>query len=42
MSWARRPLRVFGIEIDTCTRCGGKLRIIAGKPACSELQRQGH
>jgi Zn-finger nucleic acid-binding protein len=29
MSWARRLKRVFGIEIDTCTRCGGALKIIA-------------
>jgi len=29
MNWARRLKRVFGIEIDTCVRCGGTLRIIA-------------
>lgn len=29
MSWARRLKRVFGIEIDTCTRCGGALKIVA-------------
>ena len=29
MSWARRPKRVFGIEIDHCGRCAGKLKIIA-------------
>jgi hypothetical protein len=29
MSWARRLKRVFGIEIETCARCGGTLRIIA-------------
>jgi len=29
MSWARRLKRVFGIEIESCTRCGGKLVIIA-------------
>jgi hypothetical protein len=29
MSWARRLKRVFGIEIEGCVRCGGKLRIIA-------------
>jgi len=27
MSWARRLQRVFGIEIETCARCGGRLRI---------------
>jgi len=29
MSWARRLKRVFGVEIEACVRCGGKLRIIA-------------
>jgi hypothetical protein len=29
MSWARRLKRVFGIEIDTCAGCGGKLKVIA-------------
>jgi hypothetical protein len=29
MSWARRLKRVFGIEIDRCTRCCGKFKIIA-------------
>ncbi len=29
MSWARRLKRVFGIEIESCARCGGKLKIIA-------------
>jgi hypothetical protein len=29
MNWAKRLKRVFGIEIDTCQRCGGRLRIIA-------------
>ncbi len=29
MNWARRLKRVFGIDIDSCTRCGGKLAIIA-------------
>ena len=29
MNWARRLKRVFGIEIEACARCGGKLRIIA-------------
>ncbi len=30
MSWARRLKRAFGIEINTCTRCGGPLKVIAG------------
>jgi ribosomal protein S27E len=29
MTWARRLKRVFGIEIDTCAGCGGKLKVIA-------------
>jgi len=29
MSWARRLKRVFGVEIEHCTRCGGELKIIA-------------
>ena len=28
-SWARRLKRVFGIEIEDCARCGGKLKVIA-------------
>ncbi|MCI0436641.1 MAG: transposase [Gemmatimonadetes bacterium] len=29
MSWAQRLKRVFAIEIDTCARCHGRLRVIA-------------
>lgn len=29
MSWARRLKRVFGVEIERCARCNGKLAIIA-------------
>jgi hypothetical protein len=29
LSWVRRLKRVFGCEIDDCSRCGGKLKIIA-------------
>jgi hypothetical protein len=29
MSWAKRLKRVFGVEIASCARCGGKLNIIA-------------
>jgi len=32
MSWARRLTRVFGIDIEACARCGGKLKIIASSP----------
>ena len=30
MSWARRLRRAFGIEIERCAGCGGRLEIIAG------------
>jgi hypothetical protein len=29
MNWARRLKRVFGIEIEQCVRCGGRLQVIA-------------
>jgi hypothetical protein len=29
MNWARRLKRVFGVEIEACARCSGKLKIIA-------------
>ncbi len=29
MGWAQRLKRVFAIEIDTCERCQGQLRVIA-------------
>ena len=29
MSWAQSLKRVFGIEIETCEVCGGKVRVIA-------------
>jgi hypothetical protein len=29
MTWARRLKRVFGVEIECCTRCGVELKIIA-------------
>ena len=35
MSWARRLRRVFGIEIEACVGCGGKLQVIA---SIEELQ----
>ena len=28
MNWAKRLKRVFGVEIEACARCGGKLRVI--------------
>ena len=29
MNWAQRLKRVFGIDIEACARCGGKLAVIA-------------
>ena len=29
LTWARRLKRVFGIEIEQCARCGGRLKVIA-------------
>jgi hypothetical protein len=29
LTWAQRLKRVFAIEIETCRRCGGRLRVIA-------------
>jgi hypothetical protein len=29
MTWAQRLKRVFNIEIETCQRCGGAVRVIA-------------
>ena len=29
MTWAQRLKRVFGVEIGRCTRCSGKLKVIA-------------
>jgi len=38
MTWARRLKRVFGIEIEQCVRCGGRLKVIASieEPALIE------
>ena len=29
MTWAKRLERVFAIDIETCRRCSGKLKVIA-------------
>jgi hypothetical protein len=29
MSWAQRLKRVFNIDIETCSQCGGTVKIIA-------------
>ena len=29
MGWAKRLKRVFGIDIQICSRCGGKVKVIS-------------
>ena len=29
MMWMQRLKRVFGIDIETCERCGGKVKVMA-------------
>lgn len=29
MTWASRLKRVFNIDIETCTECGGQVKVIA-------------
>jgi hypothetical protein len=29
MTWAKRLKRVFNIDIETCDKCGGNVRIVA-------------
>ena len=29
MTWAQRLKRVFNIDIEVCSRCGGSVRVIA-------------
>jgi hypothetical protein len=29
ITWAQRLKRVFGIDVETCTACGGAMRIVA-------------
>ena len=38
MTWARRLKRVFGIDIEQCVHCGGRLKVIASieEPALIE------
>ncbi len=39
MNWARRLKRVFGIEIEQCARCGGRLKVIASIEAPELIER---
>ena len=29
MTWAQRLKRVYGIDIETCDKCGGRVKVIA-------------
>ena len=31
MTWAQRLKRVFKIDIETCTQCGGAVKVIASR-----------
>ena len=39
MNWAKRLKRVFGIDIQTCSRCGGKVRVISAIEEAHVIQR---
>jgi len=39
LSWAQRLKRVFAIDIETCRRCGGKLRVIASIEDSAVIER---
>ena len=39
LTWAQRLKRVFAIEIETCRRCGGRLRVIARIEAPTTIER---
>ena len=48
MSWAQRLKRVFNIDIETCTQCGGPAKVIASiedpvmiKKFLDQLQEKG-
>ena len=47
MTWMRRLKRVFGIDIETCARCGKKVKVMASieapaviAPILRHLQQQ--
>jgi hypothetical protein len=39
LNWARRLKRVFGIEIEQCARCGGRLKVIASLEEPEPIER---
>ena len=40
MSRAQRLKRVFGIDIEVCARCGGKLKVIASITVPEQVQAE--
>src|SRR5690554_2301073 len=39
LTWAQRLKRAFAIDIETCRRCGGRLRVIASIEAPTTIER---
>ena len=39
MGWAKRLKRVFGIDIQTCSNCGGKVKIISAIEEVQVIQK---
>jgi len=39
MTWAKRLKRVFNIDIETCSNCGGDVRIIASIEDAAVIQK---
>ena len=39
MGWAQRLKRVFGIDIQTCSRCGGKIKVISAIEEAHVIQK---
>jgi hypothetical protein len=39
MTWAKRLMRVFNIEIETCDKCGADVRIIASIEGPEVIQK---
>jgi hypothetical protein len=35
MSWAQRLKRVFGIDVESCARCGKSVRVAAPSHPCA-------
>jgi len=39
MTWAKRLKRVFNIDIETCSECGGDVKIIASIKSPAVIQK---